>query len=305
MTEKEYEGFCRDMQGVSTSLVRDLESDIRQYLDRCGLFYKCFSRVKKPDSMREKIENRQSSGKTDYKLQDFIGFRVAVYFKKDIELCEKIIKRHYDVIGVSKDKPEADLFKPQRINYVCRLPEYIVGLFGDSVWKYPIDKTFEIQIRTIFSEGWHEIEHDFRYKCKNEWGECQDLSRTLNGIWATLDNCDWAIASLFNDVAYRHYKKCEWSSMIKNTLLIRIADSENMDEIFGFFNRDSSLAKAFFRIDREDFLIKLSDVPGKVPLNMKNVIFLANAFEVHDEGIEKMMPEWLRSRCCASGKGMG
>lgn len=104
---------------------------------------------------------------------------------------------------------ETDKFKPLRINYVCELPDKIERLFDDKIWAYPIDKSFEIQIRTIFSEGWHEIEHDFRYKCQEEWGKNDDLSRTLNGILATLDNCDWAIASLFSQMAYRHYKAKE------------------------------------------------------------------------------------------------
>ncbi|MBK7959276.1 MAG: hypothetical protein IPK03_14995 [Bacteroidetes bacterium] len=30
-----------------------------------------------------------------------------------------------------------------------------------------VDSTFEVQLRTILSEGWHEIDHDLRYKSIN------------------------------------------------------------------------------------------------------------------------------------------
>lgn len=69
-----------------------------------------------------------------------------------------------------------------------------------------IDNTYEVQIRTILSEGWHEVEHDLRYKCKEEWNEFKEESRLLNGIYATLESSEWSMLTLFDRLSYSQYK---------------------------------------------------------------------------------------------------
>lgn len=44
------------------------------------------------------------------------------------------------------------------------------------------DATYEIQFRTTLSEGWHEIDHALRYKCKTDWDKHEDEERAFNGI---------------------------------------------------------------------------------------------------------------------------
>lgn len=285
----------RNIDSISVSAIKPLEKDLRGYLDKCGLFYKVFARIKRSKSVKDKLENRAKKGIQNYKMQDLIGIRIVLYFKSDIKLCEKLINQHFNVLDISKDEELTDKFCPQRINYVCSLPENVVHEFDPIIWMYPIDKSFEIQIRTIFSEGWHEIEHDFRYKCLSDWDNNEDLSRTLNGIFATLDNCDWTISSLLTEVAYRHYKAGEWIPMLKNTFRIRILDSEGMEDILKYFDENRGVAKAFFRLEREDFLVWLSDVYVKIPLNLKNVVLLANMYSIKDPYLDKITPEPIKS----------
>ena len=241
MEKRIYDQIRDDISKISIATIKDLEGEIRDYLDKCGLFYKLFSRIKTVTSIIEKLESRKSKGIEDYKMQDLVGVRIVLYFKSDIQLCEKLIKQHFHVLNVSRDLNEPEKFRAQRINYVCQLPEKVKNNFDEKVWGYPIDSTFEIQIRTIFSEGWHEIEHDFRYKCLEDWKDLEDLSRTLNGIFATLENCDWTISSLFSQVSYKHYKNAEWIPMLKNTFKIRILDCNGMDEITEYFNQNKEV----------------------------------------------------------------
>lgn len=197
-----FKDMGRNIDSIAVSVIKSLEKELKSYLDKCGLFYKVFSRIKSSKSVYDKLDNRAKKGIQNYKMQDLIGIRIVLYFKSDIKLCEKLINQHFNVLDISKDEELTDKFCPQRINYVCSLPEDVVNEFDPIIWTYPIDKSFEVQIRTIFSEGWHEIEHDFRYKCLSDWDKNEDLSRTLNGIFATLDNCDWTILSLLTEVAY-------------------------------------------------------------------------------------------------------
>ncbi len=294
MDKKLLEKMKVDIDSISVSTIKELESEIKEYLDKCGLFYKVFPRIKTSKSIFEKLESREKRGEKNYKLQDLVGIRIVLYFKTDIQLCEKLVTQNFNVVDISKDEEKTDEFKPQRINYVCTLPETVVKNFDSKVWEYPIDKTFEVQIRTVFSEGWHEIEHDFRYKCLKDWENNQDLSRTLNGIMATLDNCDWAMTSLLNQVAYRHYKSGEWIPMLQNTFRIRIADTNGMDEILKYFDENKEVAKQFFRLEREEFLLWLSEIKLRVPLKLKTVVLLANLFRIHDEYLDSITPKVIK-----------
>ena len=121
-------------------------------------------------------------------MQDYFGIRVALYFHDDIPICKEIIKKHFQVVGESITKHDSKTFSPVILNLVCNIPEDTLSLIDSNLWRdFPFDQTFEIQIRTIFSEGWHEIDHDIRYKCKEDWAQHQDLDRNLNGILATLE----------------------------------------------------------------------------------------------------------------------
>jgi ppGpp synthetase/RelA/SpoT-type nucleotidyltranferase len=292
--ENKMDDIVNEINDIQISVIRDLEKKLKKFLDKSGLFYKLFSRVKKGQSAKHKIDNRIKNGNATYKLQDIVGLRIALYFKDDIEVCENIIKSNFTVVNISRDEEVIDKFKPTRINYVCRLPDICTDNIG-RIWdKYPIDNTFEIQLRTMFSEGWHEIEHDFRYKCKEDWENNSDLSRTLNGVLATLENCDWAMSSLFDDLSYRHYKNKEWLPMMKNRLKIRMQDSEDNETILKVLNENSTLAKAFFRVERYELLRMLSECRVALPLTFGTIIYFINELQIHNEEISKMAPEIIK-----------
>ena len=46
-----------------------------------------------------------------------------------------------------------------------------------------------------------------RYKCLEQWEQLDTYSRVLNGLFATLNTCDWTMIQLFNDISYRNYKE--------------------------------------------------------------------------------------------------
>lgn len=294
MEQNKYDEIKTDISKISISTIKELENEIKDYLNKCGLFYKVFSRIKTAKSIIEKLDSRKNKGVEDYKLQDLIGVRIVLYFKNDIQLCEKIIQQHFEVLNKSRDLDEPEKFRAQRINYVCCLPENVKNNFDSKIWEYPIDTSFEIQIRTIFSEGWHEIEHDFRYKCVDDWIELDDLSRTMNGIFATLENCDWAIASILEQVSYKHYKNSMWIPMLTNIFLIRIIDFTDMEEILEYFDQNREIAKMFYRIDRQEFLLWLSDIKRSIPLTLKNLVFLVNIQQIKDKYILEITPTRLR-----------
>ena len=117
-------------------------------------------------------------------MQDIIGVRIVLYFQDDIDICINILKKLFTIDNHEHDCLDTETFKPQRINYVFKMPTDIMQIPNEISEECLIDNTFEVQIRTIFSEGWHEVEHDIRYKYYDEWKSATILSRELNGIVA-------------------------------------------------------------------------------------------------------------------------
>ena len=72
-----YDQLKIDINRISISTIKELENDIKNYLDKCGLFYKVFVRIKTANSIIEKLENRKKKNRQNYKLQDLVGVRIV------------------------------------------------------------------------------------------------------------------------------------------------------------------------------------------------------------------------------------
>lgn len=231
-------------------------------------------------------------------MQDLIGVRIALYFKDDIDLCIEIIKNNYIVLEIVRDEERTDLFSPVRLNIVCKMPTEICDNFSEDLWYYPIDDTFEIQIRTVFSEGWHEIEHDFRYKRKADWDDLVGSSRNLNGIFATLETCDWAILNLLDQLAYQKYHTGKWEAMLRNHFRIRMDNSPLRGDIITLFDSNHTIAKDFLKVDRMKLLLYLSRPDfHSFPLNINNLIFLTNELIIKDSYLSSIAPPKIIEKC--------
>ncbi len=267
------------IDGQSKNVLRDLERELDDLLSNAGIFFRLFSRIKEQSSIEKKLIYKRAEKGEKYKMQDYLGFRIVLYFKDDIDLVKKILSTKYQELDTTVDTPKDNEFSPVRINYVFLLPSNYDYLIPDNFLN-KVDKSFEIQIRTIFSEGWHEVEHDFRYKCRNDWEEYQDLSRVLNGIFATLENCDWAIIKLFDDLSYKNYKNKEWEKMLKNKFRLRFTDAVLSKEIVEFFNNNADVVKKVFKSNRYKLVEDFST--AKIPFAFDNIVY----YTFLREGIE-------------------
>lgn len=281
---------------VAPTVVPALEKQISDTLKRAGIYHRIFSRAKTPYSVLEKIDRKGYPTKEGKILQDIIGIRIALYFVDDVAICRQIVEEVFETVGTEATELNPKIFAPERLNIVCKIPEDHIKYFRADLWSnFPVDKTFEVQIRTVFSEGWHEIEHDVRYKSESDWDAQPDLSRNLNGILATLETCDWSIISILDDLAYREYKNKEWAEMMKNKLRIHLVDATLDENIIGVFNSHPNVAKSFFRIDRKSLLVFLScEMKRSIPLTLSNIIYISNFLWIKDEKIIGFTPKVLK-----------
>ncbi|GMU87165.1 MAG: hypothetical protein AMXMBFR48_24060 [Ignavibacteriales bacterium] len=285
------------MHEISLNLIENgLRSNLNSELSRTALLCRLHSRIKEKYSIDEKIERKQyaKSGKL---IQDLIGFRITTFFYEDLLIIAELCKKNFNVIDFVNDKPTDDQFCPQRRNMICELPHDLKQTYLDfkrSTTGYELtDGTFEIQFRTTLSEGWHEVDHMLRYKCKPDWNYLQDESRVLNGIYATLETSDHALKSLFKDIAYHHYKKRNWEAMLRNKMLIKFGTSRLSTTICDYFNENPEMAKRFFRINRKKTLVNYIDSTKSFSSTFDHWIYYINLTEIEDRFLNDITPEYF------------
>ena len=267
--------------------MKEVVETIESKLNYVGLMFRLFSRVKSQYSIKKKIDSNHLYG-NGKKLQDIIGIRIVLYFNDDIETVRKIISNHFVECtkDASIDKIKNEEFKALRFNIVYALNEDdIKRLKLNDEEKLYIDTTFELQIRTILSEGWHEVEHDLRYKCKTDWDNFDCYSRRLNGVYASLETSEWTMIKIFDDMAYNHYKNSELSAMFRQKFRLRFTDSVLNNDISKVFELDKELIKKFFRLNRSELIIDMSIKGFYYPMTLNNLIYFANITKIKNESI--------------------
>lgn len=283
---------------------RNLTNDILEKIATIGILCKVFSRAKDIDSIEEKIcRKKEDNADKDYygsdkKMQDLIGIRVVTYFYEDIDLLWEFFSSEYTVIDESKNKQSDSNFEPQRRNMVCALPEQQKEIIEEVKQANPIyqicDNTFEIQFRTMLSEGWHEIDHALRYKSKKEWDLLKEESRMFNGIYATLETSDRATKQLFDEMAYKHYKQKRWEAMIRTKFRLHFAHEPLDEQLVDILNNNQLLAKDLYKYERKTFLKKIISSGLRMKVSFDNMVYALNYLKFNNPDISKLLPENLK-----------
>lgn len=277
-------------------IAEEVRRDVEGLLSGVGLLFRVFCRGKDRFSLNEKIDRDPGKYSLSGKLvQDVIGIRVALYFPDDIAIVKSILESKYgiDATASTIDKPDSDEFSVTRYNLVFRLPSEQADSFARICGSAPLDSTFEVQLRSILSEGWHEVEHDLRYKAKSDWNGHDDLSRVLNAIVATLETSEWSMGKIFDELAYRHYKARNWNGMLPSLLRMRLRGSLS-EEISRALNSDPKAAKDLSRINRSRLLIKLSNTKPKIPITLDNVVFAWNLWGPRHQCLVDLTPQIIQ-----------
>lgn len=277
------------IQNISQQFVRRVE----QALLDSGVIFRIFSRCKSEQSIVNKISRSPDKYGENKKIQDIIGIRVALYFLDDIEIAKSILCQKFEHLEKHStiDKPDSDEFKATRYNLIFKLPESfkITSLLENPISEL-VDDTCEIQIRTILSEGWHEVEHDLRYKAKKDWKELSRESRALNGVYATIETCEWTLLKIFEDISYKHYKNSYWEAMIQNKFRLRFSSTtipENLKEIL---DNHPEISKSIFRASRMK-LIEAINQRSSIPITTENIIYVANRLTENSIEIINLEPK--------------
>ena len=240
---------------------REIAKEWSTILSRIGIMHHITQRTKKYHSVRQKLRKDEYVN-GEKKLQDIIGIRIDVYYVEDINICKELMKSD-SMIGDWKTIDIKDsTFKPLKNNGVFYLPSKYVNMINPNIWEYGIDKTYEIQIRTISFDGWHEIEHDLRYKLKKRdedkcvWDEqfAFEYSRRMNAIVATLELCDNEMEATLAGFAEKLYENKRWDELIRVKLRLRFTGEELLDEYKEFLSNNEEVALKLYSLTKEKLI---------------------------------------------------
>lgn len=276
-----------------------IENEIKSLMDKAGIYYRVFGRVKSTESIKHKLKTHIGQYNENKKMQDLLGVRIVFYFQDDIDIIKQFMKYHFAYTYDSESTTISDiniaegivnnidglhdkLFMPTRLNVIFKAErelkdkydELFNELKNDNINTKLIDYTFEVQFRSVLSEGWHEVEHDLRYKCKEDWAEMQHESRILNGIHASLETCEHSMSMLLASTAKKYQKMENWDAMVRNIVRLKLKDYKISSEVRSYFNRRFNLIDAVTNLDREKLLYALLLSKPVIELTADNIILL-------------------------------
>lgn len=270
-----------------------LKERLLDELTRSGLLFRLFSRVKDQSSIFEKFERKNYDVDGDL-MQDLFGFRITSYFSDDVKIVVELCQKIFEKVELIYDEPEIDVFRPLRKNMICRLPADLNATFEEFKAKNEkfnlIDNTFEIQFRTTLSEGWHEVDHLMRYKCKSDWVDLNNESRMLNGIYATLETNDQALKALFDDISYQHYKARRWESMIRNQFRLRFTLQPLDVNIVNYLNENPNIGKRIFKLNRKKIMDTYLNSSLTLPITFNSFVYFVNYCYLKDQILNDLTP---------------
>ena len=243
-------------------------------------------------------------------MQDLVGIRIIFYFSEDVEIFKRYLKFHfkyeYDSESTTlsdiekdetfieniKDGLQDKLFMPTRLNVVFKADDALSKKYskflkllaqdpqleeeGQTINIALIDHTFEVQFRSVLSEGWHEVEHDLRYKCKEDWKNMSGESRVLNGIYATIETCEQAMNLLWASMVKKYRDQKKWGAMIRNLVKLRMTNDQISPDILEQLALDSVLDRMSSWLNREHLIRALLESATPIELSIDNIILLAN-----------------------------
>lgn len=99
---------------------------------------------------------------------DFAGVRVALYFPKDIDRVDSLIKENFS----SDDPKQFPCDEPKKLPYEKRFSGYRARHYHVTLKSESIAKTddrycsarIEVQVASVLMHAWSEVEHDLAYK---------------------------------------------------------------------------------------------------------------------------------------------
>ena len=191
---KEYEsvkGPAKDFCDALTEQIKTLLSK-----ENISLAVPVESRVKSWDSIRNKLERRSVELESVLQLNDLVGIRLILPFRRDLDKCVKLVEDTFEITEREDTAVRLDesQFGYQSHHFVLKLPE---GWLSTPTLQGFDKYSAEIQIRTLAQHIWAVASHKLQYK--QEESVPKTVLRSIYRVSALLETVDLEFERVLNE----------------------------------------------------------------------------------------------------------
>jgi putative GTP pyrophosphokinase len=190
--------YTRRRAAVLAPLAEGLAKHLDERLAGVQRIDRISARAKDPERFLAKA-TKEKGGKRKYgdpfsEIQDQVAARVTVFYLRDVETVEAVIKRYFGGIEELTIKEEPKAFGYEGRHLILAIPE---ELFEEAEHPDAPD-FFELQIKTLFQHAWSEAEHDLGYKPSAPLSpqQAREMAFTAAQAWGA----DQMFAKLFDQL---------------------------------------------------------------------------------------------------------
>jgi ppGpp synthetase/RelA/SpoT-type nucleotidyltranferase len=154
------------------------------------------SRIKDWSSISEKIERKNMQLQNLLDLQDLIGVRSILLFKRDLAQVHDLISKTFEIESAEDtgDRLGDSEFGYQSQHYIVKIPTSWLSLPSLA----GLDEFFvELQVRTLAQHIWAAASHKLQYK--QEAGVPPPVRRAINRVSALLETVDLEFERVLNE----------------------------------------------------------------------------------------------------------
>ncbi len=183
--EEEYKYIHNDLLKFENALLTQLDELFKKNIK---LGFPIQHRVKTLDSIKEKHESkRYTIKKSIQELQDLVGFRIILLFRRDVAEVIKLIEENFEILTRydSIDKLPHNQFGYSSMHINVKIKQEWCSV---PTFRGLDDYKAEIQIRTLSQHNWAETSNYFQYK--NEDNVPKQILRTIGRVSALLETVD-------------------------------------------------------------------------------------------------------------------
>ncbi len=192
--KKQYDEISSDYQNFCFQLSEQLKALLRDNgIDSATVIIEY--RFKNWDSIFNNLTDQKYDPKNIQDIEDLVGVRVILLFKKDVEKVCRLLREDFNVFH-EKDKQEKltpDQFGYSSIHFLLKPPQTWLAI--------PTLKRFcglnaEVQVRTAAQHIWANVSHYLSYKKRNQIPD--GVLRALNRSSALLEIIDDEFSLVLN-----------------------------------------------------------------------------------------------------------
>lgn len=183
--KKDYDARQASARAFCSELVEQIKKLLSQ--NNISLAVPIDSRVKSWSSISGNIERSNLELEDILQLNDFVGIRLILLFKRDLDRCRELIEENLEIIEKEDIASRLDesQFGYQSYHYVIKLPED--WLSTPTLSDFAEYKA-EIQVRTMAQHIWAAASHTLQYK--QEDNVPKTVRRSIHRVSALLETVD-------------------------------------------------------------------------------------------------------------------